>query len=70
MAGALRLERLEFMAENAGFQIADNSPEQVAYNLMELIRTSERRRIDAVDRAWILDTYSECLTAVRGQRVR
>ena len=58
------------MAEDLGVQIADNSPEQVAFNLMEHIRTAERRRIDTVDRAWILDTYAECLKTVRGLRGR
>jgi len=58
------------MAEESGVHIADNSPEHVAFNLMEHIRTAERRRIDSVDRAWILDTYAECLSAVRGLRGR
>ncbi len=58
------------MADDRVVQIADNSPEQVAFNLMEHIRAAERLRMDGIDRDWILDTYSQCLRAVRGHHGR
>jgi len=55
--------------------IGENSPEQVAYKLMERIADVEERSIHsrypgtkgwtAADRKWLLDTYAECLLAVR-----
>ena len=51
------------------------SPESVALKLMHEIAKVEGRldhhrgaRPVAMDRQWILDTFSECLEAVRGQR--
>ena len=53
--------------------MGDNSPEQVAFKLMYLIGMSEQKGLEATrasaDRKWILDTYAECLEAVRGERV-
>jgi hypothetical protein len=59
-------------------QIGENSPEQVAYKLMELVAEIEEKSIQtkkpsapgwtAADRKWILDTYSECLQAAKGYR--
>ena len=53
-----------------------SSPENVAFKLMLEIAKVEKkvlsahpgRGASAPDRQWILDTYSECLEAVRGQR--
>jgi hypothetical protein len=52
-----------------------DSPEVVALSLLERIARSERRHFEATppqgsiaDRQWILDTYFDCLNAVRGHR--
>jgi hypothetical protein len=53
--------------------IAENSPESVAYRLLRDIADVEGRVFDRtpqnsrspVDRKWILDTYRECLRAVK-----
>jgi hypothetical protein len=55
----------------------ENSPEQIAYRLMHEVATVERITIGAGDlqpkwtragRAWILDTYQECLYAVKNPK--
>ena len=54
----------------------ENSPENVAFKLMQEIARVERKALDrqrgergvTFDRQWILDTFSECLEAVRGRR--
>ncbi len=54
----------------------ESSPEQVAFRLMLEIAKVEnkaftghpRLRGTAPDRQWVLDTFSECLEAVRGNR--
>ncbi len=67
------------MADSAPVvHIGENSPQQVAYKLMEKVATVERKSINssspdasgwsAADRAWILDTYAECLRATSGFR--
>ncbi len=57
------------MAEEAVAHIGENSPEQVAYKLMKDIANVEGKVLykdqNSVDRQWILDTYAECLQAVR-----
>jgi hypothetical protein len=49
-------------------QITGDSPQAVAYRLLEAIALHENKHIDVedsgADRAYILDTYKECLTAV------
>lgn len=57
--------------------IGENSPEQVAFKLMETIAAVERKSISGTDpsglkagwtkadRSWILRTYGECLTTVQ-----
>jgi hypothetical protein len=61
------------MSENAPEHPTDESPESVAYRLMLLVADLENRtlhgnpakdRVNA-DRQWILDTYAECLRAIR-----
>jgi hypothetical protein len=61
------------MADESVARIGENSPEQVAYKLMQEVAQVERIVIGAGDlppywtragRAWILDTYQECLYAV------
>jgi hypothetical protein len=52
----------------------DNSPEYVAYRLMIDIARVEKKALGAsascqiADRKWILDTYAECLRAVRSTK--
>ena len=57
--------------------IGENSPEYVAYQLMDAIakceglvlyRASGTGPSQGATRKWVLDTYSECLEAVRGLR--
>ncbi|GAB2179399.1 hypothetical protein [Dongia sp. agr-C8] len=61
------------MSENGTEHPTDESPESVAYRLMLLVADLENRtlhgnpakdRVNA-DRQWILDTYAECLKAIR-----
>ena len=58
------------MAENTTVHIGENSPQQVAYKLLEIIASNEGKtlRYDgdkaSADRKWLLDTYAECLTTV------
>lgn len=64
------------MADNAVVHIGENSPEQVAYVLMGMVMQSEGKvhyKSDGkqlADRKYILDTYAECITAVRAPHVR
>ena len=59
------------MAETV-VHIGENSPEQVAYKLMDIIGSVEGKVFyqdqNSADRTWILDTYAECLLAVVGSR--
>lgn len=61
------------MADNTTVHFGENSPEQVAYKLMRDIVAAEDRSFGAskanrIDRKWLLDTYGECLQAVKGFR--
>jgi len=64
------------MADSSIVQVEENSPEYVAFRLMEKIAASEGRIFNdrpngmhqSADRAWILSTYRECLSAVIGAR--
>lgn len=62
------------MAEPTAVHIGESSPEHVAYRLMELVAGAEAKTMAGADknadRAWILDTYAECLKAVLGARGR
>ncbi len=57
--------------------MAEKTPEGVALELFDKIAGSERMVFHSgggegytiADRAWILDTYAECLLATQGQRV-
>ena len=56
--------------------IGENSPEQVAYKLMQAVAEAESKLLKSslageanVDRKWILDTYAECLDTVTGHRI-
>jgi hypothetical protein len=54
------------MADAPVVHIGENSPEQVAYKLYRDIRLEEKK--SNADRKYVLDTYAECLEAVRGHR--
>ena len=64
------------MAEQTVVHISENSPERIAYILMETIANVEQKALysnpssdrTSADRQWILDTYAECLRAVHGTR--
>ncbi|ACT58030.1 hypothetical protein [Hirschia baltica] len=63
------------MTEETVVHIGENSPEQVAFKLLEKIMRSENKGVgfndsgpNRADRIYILDTYAECLIAVRGYR--
>ncbi len=46
--------------------IGENSPEQVAYRLMQDVLNLEASQ--GMSRKKILDTYAECMQAVKGYR--
>jgi len=58
------------MADAPIVHIGENSPEHVAYQLLRHVATAEQKSLTnhGNSRKWILDTYSECLEAVRGFR--
>ncbi len=52
-----------------------NSPEKVAFDLMERVAFIEGKRIGRdqeyraqTDRTWLLDVYADCLEAAQGRR--
>jgi hypothetical protein len=61
-----------------GRHIGENSPEQVAFKLMELIAGIEDKHLhrapgehqSLADKEWILDTYAECLATVINPNAR
>ena len=64
------------MADAHIIHIGENSPEQVAYKLLQTIASNESKSLvgsmsggASADRKWLLDTYATCLDAVRGHRV-
>lgn len=66
------------MADQNVVHIGENSPEEVALKLVRLVADVEGRAFfrnpgndkQAADRKWILDTYAECLKAVKGYRTQ
>jgi len=62
------------MAGEPVVHIGENSPERIALILFEHIARAERKDLypargeQGTDRQWILDTYAECINAVRGLR--
>jgi hypothetical protein len=69
------------MADAPVVHIGENSPEKVAYDLMIAVATTEGMKFGHTDptkrntvggavatRQWLLDTYVECLAAVKGER--
>ena len=63
--------RRGYVAEAAQVHIAENSPEEVAFKLLYEIAEAEGMQMRLAggpkkpDRQWILDTYAECIMAVR-----
>ena len=67
------------MADAPVVHIGENSPEQVAHTLMREIALVEQKSISSgqvqtgwtkADRKYILDTYAECLNAVKNPEGR
>lgn len=62
------------MADHSVLQIGENSPEHVAYRLMERIADvegvslSKAGKEKLATRKWILDVYAESLDAVKANR--
>jgi hypothetical protein len=56
------------MADQATVHIGENSPEYVALLLMREVFGAENPQ--SLNRKQILDTYAECLNAVRNPHVR
>jgi hypothetical protein len=59
------------MAETS---INGDSPKAVALRLLEFIAVAEKKALgmpeSTADKAWILNTYGECLRVVQGKGVR
>ena len=53
-------------------QAAHNTPEQVALSLFHIIARVEGKSLDfnGADREWILNTYAECIRAIREPQAR
>jgi hypothetical protein len=60
------------MIDQPSVHVAENSPEFVAFRLLERIAMVENRGFNAggADRNWILDTYAECLMVVQNPSAR
>jgi len=57
------------MSDQAPLQLTQDSPEYIAFKLMQLIAKSEEIQLTYAqpncDRQWILNTYKECIQVVR-----
>lgn len=61
------------MADKGVVHIGENSPEQVAFKLLQLVASCEKRSLAGAstdgytpaNRAYILKTYGECILTVR-----
>lgn len=65
------------MADQAVVHLGENSPEHVALQLFHEVAWAEKKELyrgaggpDRPDRAYILDTYAECLRAVKNPHSR
>ena len=56
------------MADTAVIHTGENSPEYIAYRLMHHCLEADKITAEKKTRKAILDTYAECLFAVRGHR--
>lgn len=63
------------MADTTVVHIGENSPENIAYKLLQDIARMEGMSLhqspsqgyQTATRQWLLDTYTECLEAVKGR---
>lgn len=60
--------QVESSAGNRPIELVGDSAELVALALLRQIAQLEHKTLGVIDRDWILDTYQECLAAVRGTR--
>ena len=58
------------MAATSVIHIAENSPEHVAYKMMRDLFVVENKPFESLARDEYLNTYDECLEAVKGFRKR
>ena len=64
------------MAEKSAAPIGDNTPEFMAYRLLHEIMASEKMSpvgggdTKRADRKYILDTYAECMMAIKSPETR
>jgi hypothetical protein len=64
------------MPDNTVVHIGENSPEQIALKLLAMVAIKEGKNIHAgtrdmvPDKEWLLNTYAECLIAVRAPQDR
>ena len=59
------------MADETVVHIGENSPERIAYLLYKEIQSVEKNdRASGRGRKWILDTYAECILAVKAPQRR
>jgi len=68
----MQMNREVFVVNDPTVQICGNSPEQIAYKLLQEIAFAEGISLRGgmkgrkPDRAWILETYWECWRVVQG----
>ena len=57
------------MADDTTVHIGENSPEQIAFKLLQLVGLAEKKSLNtpgtSADRDWILKTYAQCLRTVQ-----
>jgi hypothetical protein len=60
------------MSDAPVVHIGENSPEEVAYKLLKTVAANEGKSLlsststrATADKKWLLDTYAECLLAVK-----
>lgn len=58
------------MSGSSIIHIAENSPEHIAYKMMRDVFVVENKPFDSLTRDEYLDTFEECLEAVKGFRKR
>ena len=64
------------MADTKVVNAGENTPEEIAFKLFREIALVENKKIiyingaDLPNRAWILDTYAECLDTVQNPNSR
>ncbi len=61
-------QQLESASAGKPIELVGDSAEIVALALLRQVAQVEDKSVLEIDRAWLLDTYAECLTAVRGDR--